>query len=186
MVYAISHFNFHIVGTTPKRTRGRPPWSHKALLRWTRGTSHPLSGRPQGISLVDMWRVPLSVRTTTRQSSDGHVARPTICSDVQSELGSCRPKQNPWPYFAGNHYSFCQKHTRQDIPMSFQVTCYYLSYAACRVKRQVRWQITSLPPQQSLSAACRIMMTLPPSEHHHDCESQRVFPTFKATRLQTL
>ncbi|RVW12214.1 hypothetical protein CK203_084297 [Vitis vinifera] len=25
------------VGTTPKRTRGKPPWPHKALLRWTRG-----------------------------------------------------------------------------------------------------------------------------------------------------
>ena len=37
-----------IVGTTPKRTHGRTPWPHKALIRWTRGTSHPLFGRSHG------------------------------------------------------------------------------------------------------------------------------------------
>ena len=70
------------VETTPKRTRGKPPWPHKALLRWTRGTSYPLSGP-----------------------------------------GSCRPKQDPLPYFTDNYYSFRQKHARRDIPRPFQTTC---------------------------------------------------------------
>ena len=39
-----------IVGTTPKRTHGRTPWPHKALIRWTRGTSHPLFGRSHGLT----------------------------------------------------------------------------------------------------------------------------------------
>ena len=39
-----------VVGTTPKRTRGRPPSHHKALLRWTRGTSHPLFGQSHGLT----------------------------------------------------------------------------------------------------------------------------------------
>ena len=47
----IAGLKWGTVGTTPKRTRGKPPWPHKALLRWTRDTSYPLFGpgsyRPQ-------------------------------------------------------------------------------------------------------------------------------------------
>ena len=52
---------FPCVWTTPKRTCGRLPWPHKVLLRWTRGTSHPMSGRPQGTCPIDTWHVPPSV-----------------------------------------------------------------------------------------------------------------------------
>ena len=38
--------------------------------------------------------------------------------------------------------------------------------------------------QQSLTATCRVMMTLPPSKHHND--SQKVFPPFQGTMLLAL
>ena len=136
------------VGTTPNRTRDRSPWPHKALIWMTRGTPHPLSGRSHELTC----------------------GTSTPCLDVQSRPSSCRPKQDSWLYFASNHYSFRQKHTRQDVPGSFKVTC---------PTPPAEWKDkgdSKSSPQQSLSAACRIMMALSPSKYHHDQKSQKVFP----------
>ncbi|RVW20970.1 hypothetical protein CK203_055237 [Vitis vinifera] len=111
----------------------------------------------------------------TKHSSFGHVACPTLsrCAQGLTRGTSNLPSGRPW--------GTCYAHfpcpdvlagirarilNRSDLPQP--------ALPAYRAKRLDDGK-SSLP--QSLTAACRIMMALPPSKHHHD--KLKSLPTIK-------
>ena len=139
----------------------------KALLHWTRGTPNPLSGCTQGptrgtsnppFRLPWDWHTspirmsyPDSMDSVSNKSHD-RVSRAIIIHFTKSMLDGT---------FLG--------HFRRPA-----TTC-----PAPPIERKDKdGSKSSLP--QSLIAACRIMITLPPSKHHHD--KPKGFPTIKGDK----
>ena len=138
------------VGTTLKSTRGRPPWPHKALLRWTCGTSHPLSGQSHGLTC----------------------GMPTPCPDPVVVVPNRILDRISWAIVTHFAKSILDK-TFLGLFRRPATTCH---------APPVEWKDKGdgkSSPQQSLLAAYRIMMALPPFEYHHDRKSQRLFPPSK-------
>ena len=132
---------------------------HKALLLWTCGTSNPPFGRPWDWHAIHTSPVrmscPNSVASVSNKSLD-RISLAIIIHFTKSMLDRT---------FLGH---FRRPATTCPMPPT---------------ERKDKDDDKSFL-QQSLTAACRIMMALPPSKHHHD--SQKVFPPFPGTILLAL
>ena len=147
---------------------------HKALLHWTRGMSNPLSRCSHGL---------------TRGMSN------SLSGRAHGLTGSTYPPvwmSSPDP--VANVSNKILDRVSQAIITHFTKNMldrtflgHFRRPATTCPKPPAEWKDKddgkpSL--QQSLTIACRIMMALSPSKHHH--ESQKVFPLFKGTKLLTL
>ena len=127
----------------------------------------------------------------TRHSFGGHVACPNLCSDDHMDwqvarLSSVRTS-SPDPVVVvpnkiPNRISWAIiTHFAKSILYKTFLGLFSQPTTTCPTP-PVEWKDkgdNKSFPQQSLLAACRIMMALPPFEYHHDRKSQRAFPVSK-------
>ena len=140
-------WNAKTVGTTLKRTRGRPPWPHKTFFRWTRGMSHPLFGRSHRLTC----------------------GTPIPCLDLVVGVSNRIPDRISRTIITHFAKSILDR-TFLDLFKRPATTC---------PTPPAEWKDKGDGKSSPQQSDCRIMMALPPSEYHHDCKSQRVFPPSK-------
>ena len=134
----------------------------------------------------------------TRHSSVGHVAYPTLCPDDHMDWHVAHPSSvwmsSPDPVANVSNkildrisWAIITHFAKSILDRTF-LGLYRRPATTCPAP-PVEWKDKGdgkSSPQQSLSAACRIMMALPLSEYHHNRKSQRVFSPFKGTKLLAL
>ena len=122
---------------------------------------------------LDTWHVQPSIRTTMGLACNTHFPRSDSMASV-SNKSLDRISQAIITHFTKNMLDRTfLGHFRR-----LAMTC----FAPPTERKDKDDDKSSL--QQSLTAACKIMMALPPSKYHHD--SQKVFPPFQGTMFLAL
>ena len=127
----------------------------------------------KGLPRVTTWHPSISVRTSVTRSEY------LIQIRSISSRSHCVPLKLRNAFWIGflthsheQSFSLCQKHTRWDVTLSPQATCYTLHHTACRLRWQVNHQVTPISnPCQSPKGWWLLYHQLC---CHHDYESQEV------------
>ena len=146
----------------------------KALLFWTRGTSNPLPGCAHGMTRGTS--NPLSGRPWdwyAIHTSLGRMSCPDSMVSVSNKSLDCVSRAIITHFTKSMFDRTFLSHFRR-LAMTYPTP----------LAEQKDKDDSKSSLQQSLTAACRIMMALPPSKHHQN--SQKVFLPFQGTKLLAL